>query len=42
MTAETTQTTPRLVRALKLRDLVLFNLVADVMYAVLDPRIRYA
>src|SRR5438552_675194 len=28
MTAETTQTTPRLVRALKLRDLVLFNLVA--------------
>ena len=28
MTAETTQTTPRLVRALKLRDLILFNLVA--------------
>src|SRR6184192_3886917 len=28
MTAETTQTTPRLVRALKLRDLVLFNLGA--------------
>jgi len=21
---------------------VLFNLIADVMYAVLDPRIRYA
>ena len=28
MTTETTQTTPQLVRALKLRDLVLFNLVA--------------
>jgi len=28
VTAETTQTTPKLVRALKLRDLVLFNLVA--------------
>jgi amino acid transporter len=28
MTAETTQATPRLVRALKLRDLILFNLVA--------------
>ena len=28
MTTETTQTTPKLVRALKLRDLVLFNLVA--------------
>src|SRR5262252_7160316 len=28
MTAETTQTAPKLVRALKLRDLVLFNLVA--------------
>src|SRR5712675_2187240 len=28
MTAETTQTSPQLVRALKLRDLVLFNLVA--------------
>ena len=28
MTAATTQTTPQLVRALKLRDLVLFNLVA--------------
>src|SRR5881409_1574576 len=28
MTPETTQTTPQLVRALKLRDLILFNLVA--------------
>src|SRR5262249_27674678 len=28
MTTETTQTTPKLVRALKLRDLILFNLVA--------------
>src|SRR5207248_10333851 len=28
MTPETTQTRPKLVRALKLRDLVLFNLVA--------------
>src|SRR6201981_3660935 len=28
MSTETTQTTPRLVRALKLRDLILFNLVA--------------
>src|ERR1043166_2679567 len=28
MTTETTQTTPQLVRALKLRDLILFNLVA--------------
>ena len=41
MAAVTTQTSAHLVRALKLRDLILFNLVADIAYAFLDPRIHY-